>query len=170
MTGRPRDAVRRSAPFVVTLAGSNHQHAPARGLAAWLARAAPRQASGCAVVVALVTDRTMRRLNRDFRGVDAPTDVLSFPELDPGAETPPEGRKLGEIAIAVGVAARQARAEGHAASIEVRLLALHGLLHLLGYDHERDHGQMRRTEERLRRRARLPTGLIARVPQRPPGR
>jgi probable rRNA maturation factor len=60
------------------------------------------------------------------------------------------------------VAARQAKAQGHSESTEVRTLALHGLLHLLGYDHERDRGEMRRVEDRLRRRAGLPVGLIRR--------
>jgi probable rRNA maturation factor len=79
--------------------------------------------------------------------------VLSFPA---------EGESLGDIAIASGIAARQAAEAGHSVSIELRVLALHGLLHLLGYDHETDHGEMSRVEERLRRRAGLPGGLIGR--------
>jgi probable rRNA maturation factor len=70
---------------------------------------------------------------------------------------------LGEIAIARGVAARQARRAGHTLSAEVRVLALHGLLHLLGFDHEHDTGEMARLEERLRRGAGLPAGVIARA-------
>jgi probable rRNA maturation factor len=81
--------------------------------------------------------------------------VLSFPSDEPGV--------LGDIAIARGVAAQQARRLGHTEQVEFRTLALHGLLHLLGYDHETDTGQMARTEERLRRKAGLPTGLIARA-------
>jgi len=126
---------------------------PATGLAAWLPRAAPARASG-AVAIALVSDRAMRALNRRHRGVDRPTDVLSFPG---------DAGYLGDIAIASGVAARQARAARHPLATELRVLALHGLLHLLGYDHETDHGKMARVEERLRRRAGLPGGLIGRV-------
>jgi probable rRNA maturation factor len=74
---------------------------------------------------------------------------------------------LGDLGIAMGVAARQARAEGHDVVTELRILALHGLLHLLGYDHERDRGTMRTVEDRLRRRAGLPAGLITRTPKRP---
>ena len=70
---------------------------------------------------------------------------------------------LGDIAIAVGVARRQAAAYRHRLSTELRVLALHGLLHLLGYDHERDQGQMKRLEARLRRRMHLPAGLLTRA-------
>ena len=95
------------------------------GLARWLERAAPPRARGD-VTVALVSDTRMRTLNRAFRGKDYATDVLSFPADD---ET-----FLGDIAIATGVARRQAREAGHAVATELRVLALHGLLHLLGYD------------------------------------
>lgn len=142
----------------------------ARGLAAWLVGAAPRTARG-AVGVALVSDRRMRTLNASFRDVDKATDVLSFPaqsDDDVGHEPGPkliENKQLGDIAIALGVAARQAREHRHSLRTELRILALHGMLHLLGYDHERDGGEMRRIEERLRRRAGLPVGLITRVPR-----
>lgn len=133
----------------------------AGGLGAWLSRAAPKSARGD-VSVALVSNATMRRLNREFRRVDHATDVLSFP-----AAPAPRGRRraahLGDLAVALGVARRQARQMGHPVGVELRILALHGLLHLLGYDHETDQGEMKRVEERLRRRARLPVGLIARV-------
>jgi probable rRNA maturation factor len=130
---------------------------PARGLARWLVTHAPARARG-AVTIALVSDAAMRRLNARFRHLDAVTDVLSFPSDQPGV--------LGDIAIARGVAVRQARQLGHTEAIEVKTLALHGLLHLLGYDHERDRGQMRRAEDRLRRKAGLPGGLIARQSRR----
>lgn len=161
----------------------------ARSLAAWLARTAPRSARG-EVTVALVSDARIRALNRQYRNRDEATDVLSFgsgvqgpgstvhwgPGSGPvskvrsprsGVRTPPAtrdpGPDLGDIVIARGVAARQARAMGHSLETELRILALHGLLHLIGYDHERDQGQMRRLEARLRRRGGLRAGLIERT-------
>lgn len=131
----------------------------AAGLRSWLARVAPARARG-AVTIVLASDGTVRRLNRRYRGVDAPTDVLSFP-----AGPPIDGRRdpfLGDVVIARGVARRQARQAGHPEHAEWRVLALHGLLHLLGYDHETDDGRMARVEARLRRRGGLPTGLIER--------
>ena len=100
--------------------------------------------------VCLVSDRKMREFNRRFRGRDAPTDVLSFPGGD--AESIGEGRYLGDIAISVDSAARQARALHHPLDRELETLALHGYLHLLGYDHERDDGQMMRLQRRLESR------------------
>jgi probable rRNA maturation factor len=126
----------------------------------WLATAAPRQATG-SVTIAILPDARVRDLNRRFRGQDEATDVLSFPHSDKSIH----GNELGEIAIASGVARRQAIAQGHVIDVELKVLALHGLLHLLGYDHDRDEGEMRRLEERLRRRAGLPAGLIARAPR-----
>ena len=128
--------------------------APAtRGLALWLVNIAPASARGD-LSVALVSDRRMRALNRQFRGKDAVTDVLSFPAESRGF--------LGDIVIADGVAKRQARAAGHRIQTEIRVLALHGLLHLLGYDHDADDGKMARAEARLRKKAGLPAGLIER--------
>jgi probable rRNA maturation factor len=142
-----------------------------RGLASWLAQASPVSARG-AVAVALVGDRTIRTLNQRFRGVDTATDVLSFPAQNGRQRILARGRgarraarepeALGDLAIATGVAGRQAREHGHPLGTELRVLALHGLLHLLGYDHHTDRGEMRRAEERLRRRAGLAAGLIAR--------
>lgn len=127
---------------------------PSAGLDRWLVSAAPARARG-KVTIALLTDAAMRKLNARFRGADYATDVLSFPSDERGV--------LGDIAIARGVAARQARQLGHAERVELRVLALHGLLHLLGYDHETDTGEMARAEERLRRKAGLPAGLITRT-------
>jgi probable rRNA maturation factor len=130
---------------------------PSAGLDRWLASAAPARARG-KVTIALLTDAAMRKLNARFRRADYATDVLSFPSDERGV--------LGDIAIARGVAARQARQLGHAERVELRVLALHGLLHLLGYDHETDTGEMARAEERLRRKAGLPAGLITRTHER----
>lgn len=105
-------------------------------------------------MIAIVSDYRVRRLNRLYRQQDRPTDVLSFPSDDPGC--------LGDVVIAAGVAGRQARAAGHTLQTELRVLALHGLLHLLGYDHEHDDGRMARVEARLRRRGGLRAGLIER--------
>jgi probable rRNA maturation factor len=135
------------------------------GLAAWLQRVAPARARGV-VSVALVSDRRVRALNRTYRRKDYATDVLSFGEPSarrgqPSALSPEPF--LGEIVIARGVARRQARDAGHSERTELRVLALHGLLHLLGYDHERDNGRMRRVERRLRRKGGLGEGLIERA-------
>jgi probable rRNA maturation factor len=145
---------------VVNVAAPDGRGAPPRGLAAWLSRTAPSGARG-EVTVALVSDGRMRALNRTFRGKDYATDVLSFPAEAPGY--------LGDIVIATGVARRQADDAGHPVATELRVLALHGLLHLLGYDHERpdDAGRMARAEARLRRKGGLTRGLIARAGRRP---
>jgi probable rRNA maturation factor len=90
-------------------------------------------------------DAALRRLNARYRGKDAPTDVLSFP--GPGGEA-----GLGDVVISVESAARNARALGRSLGRELEVLALHGFLHALGYDHEADDGEMRRLEGRLRRR------------------
>jgi probable rRNA maturation factor len=136
------------------------------GLAAWLRRIAPRTARG-QVAIALVSDARMRALNKKYRRKDYATDVLSFPNSRPAAAGhPPSPIRhqpfLGDIVIARGVARRQAGEAGHGEATELRVLALHGLLHLLGYDHERDHGAMRRVERRLRRKGGLREGLIER--------
>lgn len=148
----------------VSVASPDADLRAAAGLGPWLAAAAPASARG-EVSVALVSDRRMRSLNRQFRGKDEVTDVLSFPcAVRPKAGArPAAGTPLGDIAIASGAARRQARAAGHPVRTEVRVLALHGLLHLLGYDHETDRGEMRRLEARLRRRAGLEEGLIERT-------
>src|SRR4029453_12210477 len=126
----------------------------APGLAAWLLSVAPARARGT-MTVAIVSDARVRALNRKFRRKDEATDVLSFPAAEPNY--------LGDVVISSGVAARQARAAGHSLATELRVLALHGLLHLLGYDHERDDGQMARLERRLRRVGGLREGLIERA-------
>jgi probable rRNA maturation factor len=144
-------------------------------LGRWLEAIAPPRARGD-VTLALVGDRAMRRLNRRYAGVDHVTDVLSFGSDDPSAAScPPEWRlpgpadrleHLGDIVIATGVASRQARDLGHSLATELRILALHGLLHLLGYDHASDHGTMASVERRLRRKGGLEEGLIERGARR----
>jgi len=106
------------------------------------------------MTVAVVSDARVRALNRRYRRKDRATDVLSFAAGEPG--------ELGDVVIAAGVAARQARLAGHPLAVELRVLALHGLLHLLGYDHEHDDGRMARLERRLRRKGGLVVGLIER--------
>lgn len=138
----------------VSVVDGRGRPARAPGLAGWLARTAPASARG-EVAIALVTDAHIRSLNRTYRHKDYATDVLSF-SAGPGPY-------LGDIVIARGIAARQARAEGHSPAVELRVLALHGLLHLLGYDHERDRGEMHRLERRLRRKGRLGHSLIERA-------
>lgn len=138
-------------PLSVEVMTSGRLRAP--GLARWLVSVAPRGCRG-AMVVALVSDARVRLLNQRYRGRDATTDVLAFPAEEPGA--------LGEVAIASGVARRQAVRAGHSVQTELRVLALHGMLHLLGYDHERDDGHMARVERRLRRKGGLREGLIER--------
>ena len=110
-------------------------------------------------------DAELRRLNLKFLGNDYPTDVLSFPGPWPPAPGPRSapGPHLGDIAISFLRARAQARAFGHNTGQEVRILMLHGLLHLLGMDHATDSGRMARAEKRWRARLGLPTGLIERV-------
>lgn len=126
---------------------------------------APSAARG-EVAIALVSDRRIRELNRQFRGKDAPTDVLSFtshPDADHAAPSGPA--PLGDIVISTQTARRQARENGHTYGRELKVLALHGLLHLLGYDHHDpdDRGRMRRLERRLRVKGGLHASLIERA-------
>jgi probable rRNA maturation factor len=150
-----RDRDRELRIFVGDEHGRRTPSAPA--LARWLRRIAPARARGT-LSVAIVSDTRVRSLNRRYRGIDRATDVLSFPAAP---QTP--GTSLGDIVIARGVARRQAREAGHSEFTEWRVLALHGLLHLLGYDHEDDDGRMERVERRLRRRGGLRDGLIERT-------
>ncbi|HET7103655.1 MAG TPA: rRNA maturation RNase YbeY [Terracidiphilus sp.] len=119
------------------------------------------------VAVLLTTDAAIRRLNRQFRGVGKATDVLSFPASGPGTEA-----VAGDLAISVPMARRQAASHKHTLATELKILILHGLLHLAGYDHEADSGRMARRERLLRGRLGLPPGLIERAaagkPEKPP--
>ena len=151
--GRPRRPVRAPATARVTVEVVTEGTTRAPGLATWLRTIAPARARGT-VAVAIISDARVRRLNRVYRKQDRLTDVLSFPSEDSGC--------LGDIVIAAGVARRQSTAAGHSFQTELRVLALHGLLHLLGYDHEHDDGRMARVEARLRRHGGLREGLIER--------
>jgi probable rRNA maturation factor len=107
--------------------------------------------------VMVTSSLEMRSLNRRFRGKDKPTDVLSFsPLLDQG------NGFAGDVAISGDIAAQNARLLGHSAADEIKILALHGIVHLAGYDHEHDDGEMARKELRLRKSLGLPVGLIER--------
>jgi len=132
-----------------------------RGLETFLAGA--RKAAGLAgsVSVLLAGDEEIRRLNREFRGKDKATDVLSFPAGESAGRT----KIAGDLAISVETAARDAEKRGHSLDLELRVLLLHGILHLAGYDHETDAGEMERKEIALRKRLELADSLIARAAQ-----
>jgi probable rRNA maturation factor len=111
-------------------------------------------AAGRAFTCVIAGDRTLQRLNREYLGRDYATDVLSFPSGDSSF--------LGDLAISAVRAQAQARAFGHGLLDEIRILMLHGVLHLLGYDHEIDRGKMARAERKWRATFSLPTSLIER--------
>jgi probable rRNA maturation factor len=151
--------------ITVTVTDGRGRAVSAPGLKRWLAKVAPRAVRG-EVAIALVSDARIRSMNKRFRRIDRTTDVLSFP-----ADGPPASRLaprvLGDIVIATGVARRQARESGHSYAAELKVLALHGLLHLMGYDHHgpSDRGRMARVERRLRAAGGLGAGLIERSHQ-----
>jgi probable rRNA maturation factor len=119
-----------------------------------------RRAAGLkgTVNVLITTSAEMKSLNRQFRANDKPTDVLSFP-----AESDSTKQFAGEIAISAEIATKNAHDLGHSPAEEIKILVLHGILHLRGYDHEADNGTMARREKRLRAELRLPLGLIERT-------
>lgn len=130
-----------------------------RPLREFARRLSEEVAGGRGFTCLITGDEELRRLNREFRKKDEATDVLSFPY----AEKPLAGqRELGEMAVSAGRAREQAEERGHTMEEEIRVLMLHGVLHLMGMDHERDGGQMRRAEARWRRKLGLPAGLIER--------
>lgn len=131
---------------------------PWRGtVATFAAEVQRRVARGRTFSVLLTDDAEVRRLNRQFRGKNKATDVLSFPAPRVA------GGPLGDIAISVDHARVQAREFGHSVASEVSILLLHGVLHLAGMDHETDGGEMRAAELRWRKKFGLPNGLIERV-------
>lgn len=115
------------------------------------------------VNVLVTSSAAVRALNFRFRRQNKATDVLSFPATSSFSESP-SGRKLaGEVAISADIALRNSFQLGHPAAQEVKILALHGILHLAGFDHERDNGEMARKEGKVRRALGLPAALIERV-------
>jgi len=127
------------------------------GLARFVGRACRATRIHGKVNVLVTGNSQLRSLNRRFRGKDRATDVLSFPPMDG-----PANGFAGDIAISAEIAARNAMELGHSPAEEIKILALHGILHLAGFDHEADHGEMARQEQRLRQRLGLPAGLIER--------
>jgi probable rRNA maturation factor len=115
------------------------------------------------VNVLLTNGSAVRALNSRFRDQNKTTDVLSFPAAMAPAGTRKASEFAGEIAISADIAVQNARSLGHSAAEEVKILTLHGILHLAGFDHERDNGEMARKEEKLRRDLRLPVALIERA-------
>ena len=142
---------------MITIEHSDISGLSKSGLTSFLNRA--REAVGLPgdIDVLLTDDATLRRLNKTFRGKNKATDVLSFP----AAENPAD--HAGDLAISLDTAALQATAFGHSLRDEVRILLLHGLLHLSGMDHEIDNGEMAAREGEIRRELRLPVTLIERV-------
>ncbi len=136
-----------------------------RALRRFLTRAERAVGLSGEVNVLITTSREVRALNRRYRGKDKPTDVLSFPPLRTIIHD-----FAGDVAISADIAAQNSRKLGHAASDEIKILMLHGVIHLAGYDHESDEGQMARKEDRLRRALGLPASLIARNGAHPPRR
>jgi probable rRNA maturation factor len=125
-------------------------------LAKFVTRASRASGLRGAVNVLLTTGRELRALNGRFRGKDRPTDVLSFPPLLRS------NGFAGDIAIAADIAVQNARRLGHSATEEIKILVLHGVLHLAGYDHEHDRGEMASKEQSMRRQLGLPEGLLER--------
>jgi len=112
------------------------------------------------VDVLVTNNLEMRSLNLRFRGADKPTDVLSFPS--PSIASRQSRGFAGEVAISAEIARDNAKRLGHSLAEEVKILALHGILHLAGFDHEHDQGEMARKESKLRRQFKLERGLIER--------
>jgi probable rRNA maturation factor len=140
------------------------------GLRLFLRRARKAVPVAGQVSVLLTSDSAIKRLNGKFRGKNRPTDVISFPAIEMPVQksgSPPHPPIAGDLAISLEAAARQAQRFGHAVPVELKILMLHGLLHLAGYDHETDAGEMAAREEELRRRFRLPITLIARTAAQP---
>jgi probable rRNA maturation factor len=135
-----------------------HRELKSHDLLAFAERARSAAKLRGTVTMLITSSEKLRALNRSFRGKDKPTDVLSFPT---------ENRKLsghsGDIAISAEIALDNAKRYGHLPADEIKILILHGMLHLAGYDHETDDGKMARLESRLRKSLQLPASLIDRT-------
>jgi len=147
--------------FLVVILEKKIRGVSAASLARFAGRAQRAAGLRGRVSILVTGSAELRRLNRRYRRKDKATDVLSFP-ADGVRASRPHLQMAGDIAISAEVAAENARRLGHSAADEVKILILHGLLHLAGLDHERDRGQMSRREETLRRRLGLPGALIGR--------
>ena len=159
-TARLRTSAKRSKASLPPGASHRQQMPSVRSLTRFLKEAQAHVKLAGTVTVLLTSDAAIRRLNRRFRGKDKATDVLSFPTAGPIT-----AEMAGDLAISIPTARRQAAAQGHTLATEIRVLIVHGLLHLAGFDHESDTGQMARRERLLRGRLRLPQGLIDRSGQ-----
>jgi probable rRNA maturation factor len=149
----------RALPFVleteVIILEHETEGTSARALSLFAAKAQRAAGVRGEVNIRIASSRELQELNRRFRRINRPTDVLSFP-----SETP---KLAGDIAISGEIAAANAVEMGHTPLTELKVLILHGLLHLAGYDHEADDGEMRTRENALRRKLDLPVGLIERA-------
>ena len=165
-------SVKTSAASALPTISRNLRLPSARTLARFLAEAQAAVRLKGQVTALLTTDAAIRRLNRQFRGKNKATDVLSFPAEAPCPGLVAKEQIAGDLAISVPTALHQAVEQEHSLFTEVKVLILHGLLHLNGYDHEADKGQMARREQVLRARLGLPKGLIERAaaPKPPAGK
>jgi probable rRNA maturation factor len=148
------------APKPNSVGPSLHSLPSTRTLSRFLARTQAAVRLRGQVTVLLTTDKTLRDLNRRFRQKNEPTDVLSFP---PTNLLQDQEEVAGDVAISIETARRQAAEQGHSLATEIKILILHGSLHLAGYDHESDSGKMHRHERLLRAKLGLPQGLIERA-------
>ena len=155
-----REGVSPPCSFFVIIAERKSKYLSSRALSTFLRRAQKAVGLRGDVGVLLTVNEHMRRLNRQFRHKDKSTDVLSFPS---DLSSKSCEKYAGDLAISIEIARQNAQRLGHSMEEEIKILMLHGLLHLAGYDHESDSGEMARTEEHLRRKLGLPTALISRA-------
>ncbi len=158
--GSAKPAAGSVAAFDRKLPATLHRLPSTRTLAHFLAEAQAAVRLRGHVTVLLTNDAAMRDLNLRFRGKNKPTDVLSFPAANLVQDQ--KNQEKGDLAISVETALRQAAEQGHSLAVEIKVLILHGVLHLTGHDHETDTGQMQRRERSLRASLGLPQGLIER--------